>query len=76
MKLSEIRAALAKYDSMVKAGPMLGEEFTDYSQRIWDSKPRIPYDELPASLQKAVREKYPLDVFGNFLATSRRWWSV
>jgi len=67
MKLSEIRAALAKYNAMVKAGPMLGEEFTDYSQRIWDSKPRIPYEELPASLQKAVREKYPLDVFGNFL---------
>ena len=67
MKLSEIRAALAKYDLMVKAGPMLGEEFTDYAQRIWDSKPRIVYDDLPASLQKAVREKYPVETFKTFL---------
>lgn len=67
MKLSEIRAALSKYNDMVQAGPMLGEEFTDYAQRIWDNKPRIAYDDLPVSLQKAVRERFTLEVFRNFL---------
>lgn len=67
MKLSEIRSALEKHNSIVQAGPMLGEDFSEYSQRCWDSKPRIVYNELPASLQKVVRNKYSPSILQAFL---------
>lgn len=67
MKLSEIRAAAEKHVNIVQAGPMLHEDFAEYSQRCWDSKPRVPFDELPASLQKFARNRYTPDVLKQFL---------
>lgn len=67
MKLSEIRSALEKHNNIVKAGPMLGEDFSEYSQRCWDSKPRIAFSDLPASLQKTVRNKYTPAILQAFL---------
>lgn len=53
LKLSEIKERL---DTLAKQQP--GESIAEYSQRTWDELPRIPYKDLPASLQKAVRESY------------------
>ena len=44
------------------------EDFAEYSQRCWDMKPRIPFDELPANLQKIARSKYVPEALKTFLA--------
>lgn len=64
MKLQEIRERLEDLGQM-----RIGETIDDYSQRIWDSKPRLPYKKLPASLQKIVRERFTPDILLDFLRT-------
>ena len=53
MNLSELKHYLTE---LSKQEP--GETAEEYAQRTWNNLPRIPYKELPASLQKAVRESY------------------
>lgn len=64
MKLQEIRERLEDLGQM-----RIGETIDDYSQRVWDSKPRLPYKKLPASLQKIVRERFTPDILLDFLRT-------
>ena len=64
MKLQEIREILEDLGQM-----RIGETVEDYSQRVWDSKPRIPYKKLPASLQKVVRQRFTPDTLLDFLRT-------
>ena len=64
MKLQEIREKLEDLGQM-----RIGETVDDYSQRVWDSKPRIPFKKLPASLQKAVRQRFTPDILLDFLRT-------
>ena len=62
MKLQEI------YNSLDALAQMeLGESFEDYSQRAWEGLPRMPYNELPLSLQKSVRQAFTADVIQDFL---------
>ena len=67
MTLSDIRAILTKNEQEGIAGPQPGEAFEDFSQRMWDAIPRIPYAELPAALQKSIREIYPASAYRKFL---------
>lgn len=62
MKLEEIKAIL---DENYAERP--GETHADYAQRIWDNAPRMPYKELPLSLQKEVRTRFTTDVLRRFL---------
>ena len=62
MKLSEIRERL---EALAEQKP--GETIEDYSQRAWEGLPRIPYKELPRSLQQNVRERFTADILRDFL---------
>ena len=62
LKLQEIRERL---DALAEQEP--GETIDQYSQRAWDGLPRMPYKELPASLQKTARERFTPDVLRGFL---------
>lgn len=62
MKLSEIRERL---ETLAEQKP--GETIEEYSQRAWDGLPRIPYKELPRSLQQNVRERFTADILRDFL---------
>ena len=62
MKLNEIRERL---DALAKMQP--GERIEDYSQRAFDGLPRMPYKELPRSLQQNVRERFTADILRDFL---------
>ena len=62
MKLSEIRERL---EALADQQP--GETIEEYSQRAWDGLPRIPYKELPRSLQQNVRERFTADILRDFL---------
>ena len=62
MKLSEIREIL---DTLAEQQP--GENISDYEQRAKDGKPRMPYKELPGSLQKNARERFTPDILRGFL---------
>lgn len=62
MKLEEIKAIL---DENYTERP--GENHADHAQRIWDNAPRMPYKELPLSLQKDVRERFTTDIMRRFL---------
>lgn len=62
MKLSEIRERL---EALAEQKP--GETIEEYSQRAWDGLPRIPYKELPRSLQQTVRERFTADILRDFL---------
>ena len=62
MKLSEIRERL---EALADQQP--GETIEEYSQRVWDGLPRIPYKELPRSLQQNVRERFTADILRDFL---------
>lgn len=62
MKLSEIRERL---EALAEQHP--GETIEEYSQRAWDGLPRIPYKELPRSLQQNVRERFTADILRDFL---------
>ena len=62
MKLSEIRERL---EALADQQP--GETIEDYSQRAWEGLPRIPYKELPRSLQQTVRERFTADILRDFL---------
>lgn len=62
MKLSEIRERL---EALANQQP--GETIEDYSQRAWEGLPRIPYKELPRSLQQTVRERFTADILRDFL---------
>ena len=62
VKLSEIREIL---DALAEQQP--GENMSEYAQRAWDGKPRMPYKELPGSLQKNARERFTPDILRGFL---------
>lgn len=62
VKLSEIREIL---DELAEQKP--DEHILDYSMRAWGGLPRMPYKELPASLQKNVRERFTADNLRGFL---------
>lgn len=62
MKLSGIRERL---EALADQQP--GETIEDYSQRAWEGLPRIPYKELPRSLQQTVRERFTADILRDFL---------
>jgi hypothetical protein len=62
MKLNEIRERL---DALAEMQP--GERIEDYSQRVFDGLPRMPYKELPRSLQQNVRERFTADILRDFL---------
>lgn len=62
MKLNEIRERL---DALAEMQP--GERIEDYSQRAFDGPPRMPYKELPRSLQQKVRERFSADILRDFL---------
>lgn len=62
LKLHEIRERL---DAMAKHGDTIEK----YSQEAWDELPRMPYKELPASLQKTVRERFTANTLFDFLRT-------
>lgn len=62
MKLEEIRAVLE--DNYRRRE---GETHLEHSQRMWDDAPRIPYKELPLSLQREVRKRFTADVLRRFL---------
>lgn len=62
LKLSEIRERL---DELAKQKP--DEHILEYSQRAWAELPRMPYKELPASLQKNARERFTASVLHGFL---------
>lgn len=62
MKLNEIRERL---DALAEMQP--GERIEDYSQRAFDGLPRMPYKELPRSLQQNVRERFTAERLRDFL---------
>ena len=62
MKLDEIRDILDD-----NYADREGETHAEHSQRIWDNAPRMPYKELPLSLQKEVRDRFTTDVLRRFL---------
>lgn len=62
MKLNEIRERL---DALAEMQP--GERIEDYSQRAFDGLPRMPYKELPRTLQQNVRERFTADILRDFL---------
>lgn len=62
MKLEEIRAILEENHRQRE-----GEHYLDHYQRMWDDAPRIPYKELPLSLQREVRHRFTVDVLRRFL---------
>lgn len=62
MKLNKIRERL---DALAEMQP--GERIEDYSQRAFDGLPRMPYKELPRSLQQNVRERFTADILRDFL---------
>ena len=70
MKLSEIRK---KLDILEEEWIRVGEHPADqeilgcYYDGAWEYRPRIPYPELPASLQKAVRERLDVEKLKTFL---------
>lgn len=43
------------------------EKVAEFAQRWWDNSPRIAYPDLPASLQKKVRERHTLPNILDFL---------
>ena len=59
MKLSEIK----KQIEVAAAAPIN----PDGSSNYWDLLPRCPYGELPASLQKKVRERHTIPILLDFL---------
>ena len=62
MKLSELRERM-----QTLCAPIGDETLDDYSQRVWEGLPRIPYKELPASLQKIVRSRFTAQDMREFL---------
>ena len=62
MKLQEIKDCLEALAQME-----IGEDMDNYFIRVWDSLPRIPYKQLPLSLQKSVRERFTTDALLKFL---------
>lgn len=62
MTLAEIRAQVK--DNCTERP---GESIDEYAQRRWDNMPRIPYKELPLSLQQDVRARFPPAVIHDFL---------
>lgn len=59
MKLSEIRAHFEALLSQEVETPKNGREIEQHLRDLWDDLPRVPYSELPASLQKNVRNITP-----------------
>lgn len=43
------------------------ENIADFAQRMWDNSPRIAFADLPASLQKKVRERHTISSVLDFL---------
>ena len=62
MTLKEIRAQVEDAENKRQ-----GETPPEYAQRWWDNSPRIAYPDLPASLQKKVRERHTLPNILDFL---------
>ena len=69
MTIKDIKAALnAVHDEYerTKALPD-GKYNADAAGTYWDSLPRIPYDELPDSLKRKVRDRFTADTIRQFL---------
>ena len=62
MKLQDIRERLADLAQM-----RIGETIEEYSQRAWDGLPRMPFKELPLSLQREVRKRHTPETIRQFL---------
>lgn len=62
VKLSEIHKIL---DSLAEQQP--GETMEEYIHRGWEGLPRMPYKELPRSLQQNARERFTADILREFL---------
>lgn len=62
MTLKEIRAQVEDAETKRQ-----GETPPEYAQRMWDSSPRIAFADLPASLQKKVRERHTISSVLDFL---------
>lgn len=62
MTLKEIRAQVEDAETKRQ-----GETPPEYAQRMWDSSPRIAFTDLPASLQKKVRERHTISSVLDFL---------
>lgn len=43
------------------------EDMAEFAQRMWDNSPRIAFADLPASLQKKVRERHTISSVLDFL---------
>lgn len=69
MKLSEIRDIFKTLDEQEAQTPQVqtADEVSERAQRRFDALPRIPFDELPASLQRSVRERFQLQNIREFL---------
>ena len=64
VKLQEIKTCLADLAQM-----QIGENMAQYSQRVFDNLPRMPFKKLPLSLQRIVRERFTPDILLDFLRT-------
>lgn len=62
LKLSEIRNIL---DTLEKQNA--DETIEEYIHRRWNGLPRMPYKELPRSLQQNARERFTADILREFL---------
>lgn len=62
MTLKEIRAQVEDAETKRQ-----GETPPEFAQRMWDSSPRIAFADLPASLQKKVRERHTISSVLDFL---------
>lgn len=71
LKLSEIRKIL---EDLRAQAPAPEESVGEFSQRTWEQLPRIPYKDLPASLQKQVRERLTPDTMRRFLRECYDLW--
>lgn len=70
MKLSEIRKKLDILEeewTKVDEGPADQEILGNFYDFDWEYRPLVPYEELPSSLQKAVRERLDIDKLKTFL---------
>lgn len=68
MNLKEIRAQVQDATTHRE-----GESLQDFADRSWTDLPRVPYDQLPASLQKHVRDHISVEVLSKWLGELQAW---
>lgn len=68
MNLKEIRAQVQDATTHRE-----GESLQDFADRSWTDLPRVPYDQLPASLKKAVRERISPESLREWLEEFQAW---